>query len=112
LGNLFQKALRYRHVFFEVDRGYPQADDLPTQAIGDLDRIDAVAQSLGRGAALRIERPAVRGYCAIGRLVARADGAEQGGVEPRAILVSAFEIKIGGPWEIGLAAEDRGVTAS
>ena len=46
------------HVFAEVDGGDPEADDLAAEALGDVDGIDAVAEGLGDGAALFVERPA------------------------------------------------------
>ena len=71
----------------------------------------SLPQRLRHGAALFVERPAVGRDRAIGRLVARADGAEQGRVEPAAMLVAAFEVQIGGPGQAGFVAEHGSVAA-
>ena len=39
-------------------------------------------------------------------LLANADGGEQGGMEPAALLVATFEVEIGGSFEAGFGVED------
>ncbi len=68
----------------------------PPRRSGDVDRVDAVAERLGEGAALLVERPAGGGDHLVGRVAADADAAEQGGVEPAAVLVAAFGVEVGG----------------
>ena len=81
------------HVFAEVDGGDPEADDFAAHAVGDVDGIDAVAEGFGHGAALLVEGPAGGGDVGIRRAAAQGDGGEQGGVEPAAMLVAAFEVE-------------------
>ncbi len=61
------------HVFAEVDGGDPEADDFAAHALGDVDRIDAVAERLGHGAALLVECPAGGVDVRIGRAAAQCD---------------------------------------
>ena len=84
-------------VLAEVDAGHPQADDLRAQPVGNVDRIDAVAERFRHGAALLVEGPAGGPHHAERRLVllSDADRGEQGSVEPASILIAAFEIQIG-----------------
>ena len=84
------------HVFAEIDGRDPQPYDLAPKLIGDINRINSVAQRLRHGAPLRIERPAIGRDAFVRGLVRRADGAEQGRVEPSAILIAALEIQIRG----------------
>ncbi len=86
--------------------GYPEADDLAAEALGDVYGIDAVAEGLGEGAALFVEGPAGGGDHLVGGLVADSDGEEQGGVEPAAVLVSAFGVEVGGEVKLGFYFED------
>ena len=58
LGDALHQLVGGHHVLAEIHRRDPQANDLRAQLVGDLDRIDRVAQRLRHGAALRIERPA------------------------------------------------------
>ena len=56
---------------------------------------------LGHLAALLVQHKAVGQHALVGRAAARADAFQQRGLEPAAMLVGAFQIKIG---VIGLAA--------
>ncbi len=94
------------YVFAEVDAGYPEADDLAAEALGDVDRIDAVAERFGEGAALLVEGPAGGGDHLVRGLAADGYGGEQGRVEPAAVLVSALGVEVGGEVEFGLEVED------
>ncbi len=94
------------YVFAEVDGGDPEADDFAAEALGDLDRIDAVAEALGEGTALFVEGPAGGGDHFVGRGAADSNGGEERGVEPAAMLVAAFGVEVGGSVEFGLDVED------
>ena len=94
------------YVFAEVDGGYPEADDLAAEALGDVDRVDAVAERFGEGAALFVEGPAAGRDHLVGGVVADGDGGEQRGVEPAAMLVAAFGVEVGGGVELGFEVED------
>ena len=82
-----------RHVFAEVDGGHPQPHDLAAHAVGNIHRIDAVAERLRHGAALLIERPAGRGHVRVRRAAAQRHRSEQRRVEPAAMLVAALQIQ-------------------
>ncbi len=87
-------------------RGDPEADDLAAEAVRYVDWVDAVAEGLGEGAALLVERPAGGGDHAVGCLVLEADRGEQGGVEPASMLVATLGVEVGGEAEFGLEFED------
>ena len=77
------------------------------------DGVDEVAEGFGEGAAFFVEGPAVGGDGLEGRAVVHADGAEQRGHEPAAVLVAAFGVEVGaGVWiaggllRVGVEVED------
>ena len=93
-------------VFAEVDQATQRRTISPPRRFGDVDGIDAVAEGFREGAALLVERPAGGGDHLEGRAVAHADGAEQGGLEPAAVLVAAFGVEVGGEVQLGFDVED------
>ena len=105
VGDALHQVVGGHHVFAEIHRRDPQANDLRTQLVGDFDRIDGLPSDFVHGAALRIERPAVRRHAAIGRSAFCAHGAEQGRVEPSAMLVAALEVEVGRPGQSGLVSK-------
>ena len=111
-GHALHQLLGADYVFAEIDGRHPEAHDFAAHAVGYIDGIDIIATRLRQSAALFVERPAIGGDRAIGSLVAGADGAQQGRMEPSAVLVAAFEIEIGGPGQAGFVAEHGGVAAS
>src|ERR1017187_3512947 len=66
-----------RHVFSEIDRSDPQANDFAAHTISDIDWIDAVAEGLRHGATLLIKGPARRGNVRVRRTAAKRDGRQQ-----------------------------------
>ncbi len=93
LGAALHQVFAGGHVFAEIDGSDPEADDFAAHAVGDVDRIDAVAEGFGHGAALFVERPAGGGDVGVRRAAAQGDRGEQRGVEPAAVLVAAFEVQ-------------------
>ncbi len=81
------------HIFAEVNGGYPEADDFASHAVGDIDRVNAVAEGFAHGAALLVEGPAGGGDVGVRRVATQGHRSEQGGVEPAAMLVASFEIQ-------------------
>src|SRR3546814_8578929 len=61
----------------------------------DLQRIDDIAQRFGHFTALLVERKAMGKYGVIRCAAACAAAFEQGGLEPAAMLVGAFEVEAG-----------------
>ena len=59
LGEARQNVGRDHHVFAEIDRRHPQAQDFRAVRFDDFVRVNHVAERLGHGAALRVEHPAV-----------------------------------------------------
>src|SRR5450432_4901293 len=110
LANTIHQVRRYCDVFLEIYGCHPHTDNFRTQVAGDFDRVNTIAERLGRSAALRIERPSVGGYSFIRRLPTRADCAQQGRVEPAAILVAAFQIEVGRPGQARLVSQDGSLT--
>src|SRR5690606_8029268 len=86
----------------------PEPHDLRTVAVDQLLRIDVVAQPLADLAPLAVDDEAVGEHGAVGGAVARAHRAEQGGVEPAAVLVRALEVEVGGGAEKIAALQHRG----
>ncbi len=79
------------------DDHHPEAQDVGAVLLLDLLRRDDVAERLRHLAALLVEHEAVRQHRLERRPAARADGFQQRGMEPAAMLVRAFEIEIGRP---------------
>src|SRR6266481_7079052 len=90
-------ALAHFYVGLVFNGADPEADQVRAPLFADFDGVERVAERLGHGAALLVERPAVGDDAAIGRSVADARGNKQRAVEPAAILIGAFEIDVGGP---------------
>ena len=82
-------------VLGEIDRQRPQPDDVRAIGFHHLQRVDGVAQRLGHFHALLVHREAVGEDSLIRRMAARAAAFEQARLEPAAMLVAAFEIKVG-----------------
>ena len=81
-------------VFAEVDAGDPEADDFGAELAGDFAG-DLAAHGFGEGFAVFVDGPAIGGDRLEGRAVVHADGAEQRGHEPAAVLVAALGVEVG-----------------
>src|ERR1035441_5035736 len=68
LGAALHQVLAGGHVFAEIDRRDPEANDLAAHAVGDVYGVDAVAERLRHGAALLVERRAGRSDMRGGRV--------------------------------------------
>ena len=88
------------HIFAEVDGCHPETNNLRSQPLRDVDGIDPIPLAFGHGAPVLVERPAAGGGHAVGCGVTFADGAEQGRLEPAAMLIAALDIKVGRPGKI------------
>src|SRR6185437_13196 len=93
-------------VFAEVNAGSPDTDDLCAEFVSYGYGIDSVAEGFGEGAALLVEGPADGGYRFVGRGTFDGHGAEQGGVEPAAVLVGSFDVEVGGPAKLRVGLEN------
>ena len=91
----FEDLIADAVVFGEVDRQRPQADDVRAIGFHHLERVDGVAQRLGHFHALLVHRKAVGQHGLVGRMAARAAAFEQARLEPAAMLVTAFKVKVG-----------------
>ena len=91
----FEEWLAGDDVLTEVDAGDPEADDVAAEGVHDGDWVDEVAEGLGERAAFFVERPAEGGDGLEGGAVVHADGAEQRGHEPAAMLVAALGVEVG-----------------
>ena len=90
-------ALAHFYVSLVFDGADPKTEQVRTPLFADFDGVERVAERLGHGAALLVERPAVGNDAAVGCSVANAGGHEERAMEPAAILIGAFEINVGGP---------------
>ena len=93
-------------ILAEVDGGDPETDDLAAETLGDVDRINAVADGLRQGRAVLFEGPADCSGHSIWCVTTEADRVEKRGLEPAAVLITALGIEIGGGGEFGLVLED------
>ena len=90
------------HVFGEIHRGRPQAQQFSAIFVDDfLDFFRAFG--FRKRVAFAIQRPAVGGRRAIGGRAAQANRDQQRTVEPAAVLIAAFQIHIGGPGKMGFS---------
>src|SRR3546814_3260217 len=78
-----------------ISRGDPHAQNVRAAFGDDLQRIDDIAQRFGHFTALLVERKAMGKYGVIRCAAACAAACEQGGLEPAAMLVGAFEVEAG-----------------
>src|SRR3546814_13441822 len=69
------------------------SSDVCSSDLDDLQRIDDIAQRFGHFTALLVERKAMGKYGVIRCAAACAAAFEQGGLEPAAMLVGAFEVR-------------------
>ena len=112
LGLVLQDLRADALVLGVVGADHPQAQDVGAVLVAHRLRRGDVAQRLRHLAALLVEREAVRQHAVVGRAAARAAALEQRGMEPAAMLVGAFEIEVGRPFELGIALEREDVRAA
>ena len=79
----------------------PEPQDLGARLADHVLRRHHVAERFRHLAPVLVDDEAVRHHRVIGRAAARAACLEQRGLEPAAMLVRAFEIEVGRPFEIG-----------
>ncbi len=107
-----QDLVREADVLGVVLGGHPEPEHLgPVLREQFLGR-HVVALRLGHLAALAVHHEAMGEDGAVGRLVAGADGLQEGGVEPAPVLVRALEIHVGRPVQIGPRLEHGRVAAA
>ena len=98
LRQLLEDLLGAAHIGVVVGAARPQTQHVGAELVDDLGRIHAVAEGLVHGLALTVDRPAVGQALAVrSALAERADGHEQGRLEPAAVLVAALDIHIRRP---------------
>ena len=102
-----ENLIRDAHVLAIVFGGHPQAQNLCAEFFDDLLRRDHIAQGLGHLSSLAVERETVSEDAFIRRAPARCQRGEQRRVKPAAVLVAAFEIKIGSATQARIALDDR-----
>ena len=102
LAQLLEDILRAADICVIVRRTGPQAQHICAEFLDDLVGVHAVAQGLVHGAAFAVDGPAVGQALFEGRALAQgADGGQQAGLEPAAVLVGAFQIYMSAgqkPW--------------
>ena len=99
-------------VLLVVGGGHPHAQDLRAELVDDLLRGDDVADGFRHLAPFGVDHVAVGQDGLVGGHVAGAHRGEQGGMEPAAVLVRAFQVQVGR--ETGLLAllDDRGIAGA
>ncbi len=90
-----------------VGRDHPEPEDVGARLLDHLLRRHLVAERLRHLAAVLGHDEAVRQHRVIGRAAARAAAFKQRGVEPAAMLVGAFEIERGRPFQVRRAPPAR-----
>ena len=92
-----------------VGRHHPQPQDIGAGLLDDVLRHHRVAERLRHLAAVLVHGEAMGDDGVVGRAAARAAAFEQRGMEPAAMLVGAFEIDVGRPFEVGPVLQREGV---
>ena len=95
-----QDGLRDAHIFVELHRSRPQPDEIGAMMLDDLIGLDGVAERFVHGVALAIQHPAVQRTGAVWRTALESHAHQQRAMEPAAILIAAFHVKIRGPRQI------------
>ena len=98
-------------VFGNVGVHHPKAQDVGTKLVRHLLRGGDVTERLAHLVAALVQHEAMGQQSLEGRAAAGADGLEQAGLEPAAVLVAAFEVEVGGPW-LAAALEGEAVGAA
>ena len=78
----------------------PEPQDVGAALLHDVLRRDDVAERFRHLAPVLVEHEAMRQHRLVGRAAARAAGFEQRGMKPAAMLVRAFEIERGRPFQL------------
>ena len=87
-----------------VDQCDPQAQDVGARFLDDAGRVHGVALGLGHLLPVLVQGEAVGQHRLERRPAARARTFQQGGLEPAAVLVGAFQVEVGGPVRRPVAA--------
>src|SRR5690554_763815 len=93
--SLAQDVLGYGHLAAVVGGGYPQTQDVGTQFVHHFLGRDHVAHGFGHLVALAVHGEAVGQHLLVRGHAVHGDGGFQGGLEPAAVLVRAFQVHIG-----------------
>ena len=92
-----------------VRADHPKPQDVGPALLHDLLRRNDVAERFRHFPPVLVEHEAVRQHGLVGRASARPAGLDQRGLEPAAVLVRAFQIKIGRPSQLRALLEHKGV---
>ena len=92
-----------------VRADHPKAQDVGAALLHDLLRRNDIAERFRHFAPVFVEHEAMRQHGIVGRAAARPAGFDQRGLKPSAVLVRAFEIKIGRPAKLGALLEHKSV---
>ncbi len=87
----------------------PEADDVGAEGLHDVLGPDDVALGFGHFFALGVDGEAVGEDLGVGRPVVDGDAGEQGGLEPAAVLVGAFEVEVRRCAQVCVLFQDAGV---
>ena len=112
VGDPVQDRLADAQILGVVAADHPQAQDVGTVGLHQVDRRDHVAQGLRHLAAVGVHDEAVGQDGVVGRPAARAAALQQRGVEPAAMLVGALEVERGRPLQLGPPLQHGGVGAA
>ena len=96
VGNAGKDFLADPMILGEVHRERPEPQNIRAIIAHQIERVDGIAERLGHFHALLVHRKAMRQHRLIRRATTRAAAFEQARLEPAAMLVAAFKIKIGG----------------
>ncbi|MNC39861.1 hypothetical protein D3C75_885410 [compost metagenome] len=95
VGRALEDLVGDSHLAGVVGARYPQTQDVGAQLVHHVLRADHVADGLGHLAALTIHGEAVSQHLVVRSLVFHGHADHQGGHEPAAVLVRAFQIHVG-----------------
>ena len=101
IAHTFEDFIADPVIFGEIDAQRPQADNVCAVLLHHLERVDRIAEALGHFHALGVHGEAVGQHRLVRRTAACAAAFQQGGLEPAAMLVAAFQIEVCGRLQFG-----------
>ena len=108
LRHTLHELLRANHVFAEVDGCNPKTHDFCSQTVCNIDGVDVIALGLRHRMSVLVECPSRGSYHAIRSMALVTHRAQQGRVEPPAVLIPTLEIQVSWPGKIGFVAQHSG----
>ena len=115
-GHLFEEVFSKRHLVLPVHRGDPEADNIGTVFVIEMGGIDRLSSLLGLRLRelllVLVHHEAVGHHGLVGCHAAPADAEHERALEPAAVLIGGFEVKVGGCVKLGMGFQHRDMRAA